>query len=433
MEKVDVLILVEHINRELDTAISLKSILEKEKYKVKIKSVFDMKEKLIQEIDPRVLILPWGHYINFFKYYGYKNNNIPTILSLSSEQLTNAVQECYLIPKDETKDICHLSWGKLHTERLIKNGCQSEKIFELGNPRLDFLEKKYLKLYRTKKEIAKEFKLSIDKKWVLFLDNGYRYLSEKELKNIDKVGVDLRPVKLESDKADIIIFEWIEKFLKQNPQVEFILRPHPSYGEQENDIFKELKLKYTNFNVIFKYSAGNWLKVVDICNSFISTTFIESLKCKVNYNLIRPFKLPKELDIDLLSIFNPVTSYEEFEKSNTLINNLDLEVKRNIVNKFVKIKEKEVIEKLSEKIIEIINDEEKYKVKFQRNKKEYLSILLRMNMKVLLKKGLNLLPKNLKKQVKDKRFSHLFNDYYENFTEKDILKREKIINEIKKG
>ena len=171
---VDVLILLESKERELEGACLLKEELKSRGYIVLVKSVYPHKESLPFKYNAKIVITPWAYNNNDMKLFTcfYKNGNTK-ILNLHHEQYSGNNSENACLPKQQAKEIFHISWGEEFTKELLKTGCERKKICQSGNIRLDFFRKEFRSMSKNKNELAKEFGIDSNKKWVLFLANGY--------------------------------------------------------------------------------------------------------------------------------------------------------------------------------------------------------------------------------------------------------------------
>ena len=118
---VDVLILLESKERELEGACLLKEELKSRGYSVLVKSVYPNKESLPFKYNAKIVITPWAYNNNDMKLFTcfYKNGNTK-ILNLHHEQYSGNNSENACLPKQQAKEIFHISWGEEFTKELLK-------------------------------------------------------------------------------------------------------------------------------------------------------------------------------------------------------------------------------------------------------------------------------------------------------------------------
>ncbi len=110
---VDILIFLEHLNRELDTALLLKILLSSRGYSVKLASVyFDLWES-VATLRPDLLIVPWAYseVKKYCRFFPQPEKGL-RILNLHHEQLgVESYMESHMAPSGEAEKVFHLAWG----------------------------------------------------------------------------------------------------------------------------------------------------------------------------------------------------------------------------------------------------------------------------------------------------------------------------------
>ena len=160
--------------------------------KVAIDSIFPNKEILPLKYKAKIIVMPWGYndknmqFINCF----YRNSEHAQIYNWHHEQYSGQDDSNVCLPTGKAKELYHISWGNKFTEGLIRTGCSKNSIVTAGNVRLDFYKKLLAPVSLSKAELAKMYGLDANKKWALFIANGYHLMNEAELskvKSIDKM------------------------------------------------------------------------------------------------------------------------------------------------------------------------------------------------------------------------------------------------------
>jgi surface carbohydrate biosynthesis protein len=429
VKQIDVLILIEHVVRELEMAVLLKNLLSERGLTSEIESTKFNKEALIFKYKPRVLVTPWAYNnieMDYFKSFNYFSKKPPIILNLHQEQITNERNLTYMLPTDEAKNVYHLSWGQKFTNLLLDIGCSNKYIYELGNPRLDFYKKELFAYSMTKESLAKEFNLDVEKKWCLIIANGIHHLSEEDINLFESRGVGYREISHIAREAHFTLLEWIEIYLNNNDDYQFIYRPHPSYASKDHNDKDLVNLanKHTNFNIVSEHSLRDWIVHSNLSMSFFSTAAVESTVAQKPHVLIRPLDLNSDLEVTIFkNTLNKIEVYKEF--CNVLKRD-DLKVDSNLIEnikKEVKINSNTLVTRNLVDVIEsFIENEEKYKIEY----KVKIITFTKVSFKFITKKILSFLVSNsffarkVLNQLKDIRWSYIFREGPDYFTKKDI-------------
>lgn len=435
-KNIDVLILIEHKARELESAVLLKYFFEIKGYNVIIESIKFHKESVILKYNPKIAILPWAYSnkeMNLFKNFNWSHKKSSTLFfNMHHEQLSNEGSQDFIIPQDEAKKTLHLSWGDDYTNKLLDAQCNSESIIQVGNPRLDFYKGNLKNISLNRDDLASEFNLNKNKKWVLFIANAFHLWTPEQInENISK-GVDVKEQIESSVKNRKEFLGYVRKYLDKNDDIVFIYRPHPSFVYLENEELeiKEMLNKYKNFKCISEKSIRDWIVNVDITLSFHSTAVIECAAAGIPFYLMRAHKLSHSKDYTFFKDYQYVIKkYEEFEAVLTSNKNINYDDFKQQLKLFIDLTQIEYSSKLIvDKVDEIYTKSTKIEnVEF--NRINYLRTIVIAG----LKKIIYLASKNKKfKQqllkTQDIRFYNLLFEGDDYFTQKEI---DKLTNKIK--
>lgn len=296
----DVLILIEHKARELETAVLLKYFLEKNGLKVIIDSIKFHKESIVLKYKPEIAIVPWAYSnkeVDLFRNFNRFGNNT-IIVNMHHEQISNDGSDAFIVPREDAKKTMHVSWGNNYTQKLLDVNCKSDSIIQCGNPRLDFYKHSLRKLSKSKEELSKMYNLDNSKKWILFIANSFHLLSENQINiNLAK-GVDIEEqISVSIDNRNAFL-KYANEYLEENDDSIFIYRPHPSYAhlDKETPEITELCKINKNFRCISENSIRDWIINSDICMSFHSTSVIECAVANTPFYLFRITELSSEKD-----------------------------------------------------------------------------------------------------------------------------------------
>lgn len=323
MKEIDVLIFVEHLNRELESAKLLKERILENNMTVEIKSTFHDMYDCMVNYKPKVIFVPWCYDnkdYHYFTRFELCKEHQPVIINLHHEQIINEQNKGFTLPSDKAKDVFHLSWGNDFTKKLKEIGCECNTIFQFGNPRFDFYKPELIKQSINKSQLSKEFKLNSDKKWILFIENFFlKDADEEYMERLQQKGVERKELEINKEKASIVYntsLKWIEKFLVENKNIEFIYRLHPASLIKGYDEIIQIEKKFINFHVINKYPIRNWLINCDIVNQWNSTSVVEAVILKKAINVISPENCDLS-SIPFMKDLNLTKNYEEFLEFNT--------------------------------------------------------------------------------------------------------------------
>ena len=176
---------------------------------------------------------------------------------------------------------------------------------------MDFNSEKFLKVYKMKKEIADEYNLDYNKKWIMFISSfTHPSMTNEEKESYLEKFPFLKGFVNISIKSQKILLEWFEKFVIENEDYEFIYRAHPV--ELHSSKLFELENKYYNFHLIQKESVRQWIHVCEYNLTWFSTSIADVYFQNKPCAILRPLVIPKEADCELFYDCESITEYEEF-------------------------------------------------------------------------------------------------------------------------
>lgn len=405
MKKIDVLIVFEHRNRELESAVRISKILKQNGYTCEIVQS-GWNEAIAQyKWSPRTLVVPWCYDDNDLKkWLQYKGqNNRLNIVNLHCEQLTFSDAIEFTLPQGEAKKTYHCSWGNYFTNNLLECGVESKTIIQTGSPRLDFFKPFFQKA--KKEEHAYKFGLNPEKKWVFFVGNfSQMYLSKSRVEELEKRGFSnmKQSVELATNSFEIIV-DWIKQILNDNYDFEYIYRPHPS--EKINHQLNELEKTYKNFHVIKEEEIRKWYQICDVAFVWCSTSSVEAAYSGIPVFSLRPIEFPDNKKIELVELLDQIKSYNDLKiLMNSILNGDKLESNRDFLNRisfYYGEKDTDACKKTSQAIIELFdNFENQFTCKGKKNVHSFIK-LVNACIKIFLKK-LNLLKRIKKWEILNK-------------------------------
>lgn len=307
----------ETIEREFQNALLLKAELKKRGHSLLICDPYYMinisKEKF--DFIPDVLLTPFLYEDGQLKIFkDLFNGKLKRIVNLQYEQiLTNHHNKIGLhIPKNLNRNAIHLCWGEKWRNVLISNGVPKENCIVTGSINVDMDRERFDGIYKTKEDMAKEYNLDKNKKWIIFISSfSMVNLTDTRIDfHINRFGKEKvqERMKVDTESREIIL-SWIKRYIKEN-ECEFIYRPHP--GEAMDNYIYKIQDKYDNFHIIKNDSIRGWIKVCDKIHTWASTSIVDIYFMKKNCSILRPVELPEFINNGLLDNGEFIRDYDEF-------------------------------------------------------------------------------------------------------------------------
>lgn len=314
MQKKNVVIVTEVANRELDNALLLKAELERRGYDVSILSRWE--QVRFRRTD--ILVTPNCYIRPNYEFYRYRYNcRSGSMVNLQYEQVLSAIEEDNeLYSLDETaKGITHLCWGKHTYDRLIGKGVKPEDLPITGAIQLDTTRPMFRTYWKSREEIAREFHLPLETKWILYISSFACFLGSKinEVQLETHTEDNVERFALATDRSQKATLAWFDRFLQENEGYTVIYRPHPV--ELSSPQVREMIEKYPDtFRCIQDYEVKQWLTVADIPCTWLSTAIAESYFTGKNCLVFRPCPIPEDVDCVLYRGVRAAENYEAFSR-----------------------------------------------------------------------------------------------------------------------
>ncbi|MBQ3373387.1 MAG: hypothetical protein IJG40_09685 [Oscillospiraceae bacterium] len=312
MRKKNAVIVIEVANRELDNALLLKAELEKRGY---IVSIMSKTEQLrFQETD--ILITPNCYIKANYDFYRYRFNcKSGRIVNLQYEQVLSPIEEDNeLYSLDPvTKEITNICWGRHTVDRLRRKDVRPELLPVTGAIQLDTTRPQFDDYWKSRDEIAKEFNLPTDKKWILYISSFACFIGSKinEVQKETHTEDNVERFAVVTDLSQKATLSWFDRFLAERDDYVVIYRPHPV--ELSSPQVQEVVGKHPeSFRCIQDYEVKQWLKVADIPCTWLSTAISESYFVGKNCLVFRPCEISADVDCVLYEGVRAAEDYESF-------------------------------------------------------------------------------------------------------------------------
>lgn len=316
---VDVVVIVEHLNRELESALLLEEELQRRGFSVATVFKGWSEGTASVHLHPKVVVTPWCYdSLDIKALRGYKGGFSDSsffIVDLHSEQVTSRDGMSFVLPSGEARNTEHMCWGSHFKEALLADGIAPNSVHVVGSNRLDPFRSEYRYLSSSKEELAFGHSLDGGKKWVLIVGNySYAFKTAEELARIEARGV--KNARLNADVARrtyAYILKWAKRLAEQDYAggIEFIYRPHPS--EPVSEELLDIESSYPSFHVIKDGPIRDWFLNAELAIMWNSTSSVEAAYAGLPVLALRPVEIPDTLKFDLLETIEQITSFEELD------------------------------------------------------------------------------------------------------------------------
>lgn len=311
---IDFLILYEVEVRELESIFMLGLELQKRGYTVDYLSFNNVSlsryvsnrkvlKKFFNNVDT-VLVPSLYHDLELYNLVYYVCGEAKHVVNLRWEQYFSNKQmndrDSYLFPHGDAVNAKFLCWGKKSYDSLISSGVNPDNLYITGPIQMDLLRPQYINYFFKRAELFEQYNISASSTVLLFISSFVA--ATQTIKQIESGEKDFEGKK-ERDNKNIefakktyqLMIEWIEDFMRQNPQVTFIYRPHPC--ENLTNEIKSIEKRFDGFKIISDYSVKQWIITCDKVVTWISTSIAEAFFSGVDCYIVRP--LPYDYDNDV--------------------------------------------------------------------------------------------------------------------------------------
>jgi hypothetical protein len=322
-KRVDVLILVEHVARELDIACALR-YLGKARHglDIEIASLVTDAKRIREAWKPRIVATPF--------FYSARDWGVRDFLSwidgatwvnLAFEQVLSKLNWKVKRPRDAVArdSVIHVVAGDSYGGELLKSAVPPENIATLGS----LTCAQYVAPYRAFFEQGKQAMgpangLDPTRPWVLFPENfGAAFFSETTIRGKVTDGYDRKELEAYcawSRASMEATVPWCWEVARRL-DVEMIIRPRPAVPRQEvMDACTRIagSPPPPNLHFIKDGAIREWILACDVTVSNFSTSLIEATVAEKPAWLLLPSALPDSLDAGFFRLLPSVASAEEF-------------------------------------------------------------------------------------------------------------------------
>ncbi|WP_415887171.1 hypothetical protein [Providencia rettgeri] len=314
MKNIDVLIIFEHVSRELETCLSLKFELEKLDLSCEIAPLHYNRYVTNIKYSPKLVVLPFLNSKDDFTLQKLREVHGEHIIgfNLHHEQLYNESTKDFMLPKDEySRNIYHLAWTEHFKNDLISSNVAPDLVKVLCNPRFDSFWLKSYKNHPIKYDGFEE---------IIFFPTTFAWAFVSEdyflaLGNIEKDK--FYRMKKITDETAQAYFKDIRRLAELYPQKLFLVRPHPyediTYFRNKFLEYSHLKSLPDNIRIERIGNVYDWIKISNVTVGWCTTTNMEAAMCHKCSVIYHPVHYPIDMNLSFFNDFNILHSYSELE------------------------------------------------------------------------------------------------------------------------
>jgi len=321
-ESVDILILVEHADRELDVACLIAARIARAapRLAVKIANFYTEAQRLIATTAPRVVVTPFFYAVEdavMRDYVAAWSRSI--FVNLAWEQILYGSQQTLKRPRDAfTRDkVRHVAWSEWFRDYLIGHGVAPAHVDWLGHPLYDLYDPVRRDGFADRRELARNYNLDPEKKWIFFPENfRWAFFGDEKLAALEAQGVppaDLEAQRVYCHDALAASARWLAAAAKVG-DCEAILRPRPAVSNEKMRDFvaREIGAAPRGFHILKQRSARDWIFASDVTVSSISTTLIEAAVAGKPIMRLAPVETPPSMWYDWCAAVPGCRTQDEF-------------------------------------------------------------------------------------------------------------------------
>ena len=191
--QVDVLWLVEHVDREFDVAVYCKVEIERRfGVTVEIANYYTEFERVTTGIVPHVVLVPFffsADDVGSKQYCGAWPG--ATLVNLRWEQvLYKANSALKQLRGDVARDVVrHVAWSAANRDELVAQGARPDHVLLTGHPLFSLYERPYRDAFVPRSALAAQHGLDPGRKWLFFPENyRWAFVKDSTLRKLEARG-----------------------------------------------------------------------------------------------------------------------------------------------------------------------------------------------------------------------------------------------------
>ena len=327
----DFMILYESRARELESACILKNALKSRGFSVGVYSIYSLMKNIR---NAKVIIVP--HLYDDKQVFQFICKYKPRrcrVINLQYEQVLSeqGLKAGYGYPQGQAANALLLAWGEHEKNRYKGDDKQECKV--TGCLAMDLNLPKYDKLYLSKEYLCNKYRIDTRKKLLVFISSfalanvtdEYLRLHYKNRFCIMKKFAEI------SHRSQKTVIEWLKKIAVEEGW-EVVYRPHPA--EYENSKLRELEKSLKGFHIIQTESVRQWIRIADQTVTWFSTSVVDAYYAMKPCIILRPEKIPEDLDVPFMIDAQSICTYDDFVKAIKCDEKSEFPIKATAIGEF---------------------------------------------------------------------------------------------------
>ena len=321
METVDVVLLYEHVARELDVLCAVKHLLA---------ARHGLRAEIVQQpygvaaalsrFRPQVVALPFCYQDSLTHYPFMLDWPKATYFNLAWEELFYEGNRAAKLPNGEfeTQQVLHHAWGEFFAADLQQCGVPRAHIFLNGQPAYMLYADPYRQYFPTRLELAQRHGLDPERRWIFFPENyNWAFYADWKLDSLERSG-------LRRDHMDTMVrfcrdsltavLAWCAAVAAHQP-VEIIIRPRPAVPLEDFATFARQAVPGAPaaVHITKAETVREWILASDVVVSSYSTSLIEAAVAGKATAIVEPFPIPPVLAADWQAHLPRLTTLAAFD------------------------------------------------------------------------------------------------------------------------
>ena len=322
MRNIDVLFLVEHIDRELDAVTCVMQKLQSQfGIMADARNFYLDMAYTLNRYNPKIVVFPFFYGADHLQPIAYLSQwPRACFVNMAWEQILAKLDLRMKVPRDDVakKKVHHLCWSNGHKNFLAHHGVIPANLELVGNPALKFYDLPYRSYFNSRDQLAKAHRLDPARKWILFPENYlFAFLSDQNLKELaEQQNADpdfLEHARSYCDRSLKKLFAWANELDgSQDPLL--IVRPRPATTRDQMVSFmlRTIGSSNENLKIIKAQTAREWILAADHVISSHSTTLIEAALAGKPIHRFSPEPFPAALEAEWHSLVPELNDREAF-------------------------------------------------------------------------------------------------------------------------
>jgi len=322
MRNIDVLFLVEHIDRELDVVTCVMQKLQSQfGIMAEARNFYLDMAHTLRRYNPKIVVFPFFYGADHLQPIAYLSQWPGAyFVNMAWEQILAKLDLRMKAPRDDAAKtkVHHLCWSYQHKNFLADHGVSPTHLELVGNPALKFYDSPYRSYFDSRDHLARTHRIDPARKWILFPENYlFAFLSNQSLRELaEQQNADpefLEQARLYCDRSLKKFFAWASELNgEQDPLL--IVRPRPAttLDQMRTFMLQSNGPSNENLRIIKAQTAREWILASDHVISSYSTTLIEAALAGKPIHRFSPEPFPTALESEWHSLVPLLKDRESF-------------------------------------------------------------------------------------------------------------------------